>query len=100
MMLDIVMCITFLPVQKYTQLIVSYARILKKTLNINNQKVQVTDEIKRDILNIWYNLSWQMVLDIIMYITFFPMQNKYPATRFICQNFDGKNCILIIKRYK
>ena len=29
-----------------------------------------------------------MMLDIIMCITFLPVQNKYPATRFIRQNFD------------
>ena len=37
-----------------------------------------------------------MMLDIIMRVTFLPVQNKYPATRLICQNFD-KNGILIIK---
>ena len=44
-------------------------------------------------------MTWQMMLDIIMCITFRPVQNKYPATRFICANFD-KNCILIIKKLK
>ena len=38
--------------------------------------------------NIWYHLTWQMMLDIIMCITFLSVQIKYPATRFICQNFD------------
>ena len=33
--------------------------------------------------NLWYNLMWPMMLDIIMYITFLPSRNKYPATRFI-----------------
>ena len=28
------------------------------------------------------------MLDIISCISFLPVQNKYPATRFICQNFD------------
>ena len=48
MMLDIIMRVTFLPVQKNTQLLVLYARILTK-MNIADQKVQVADEIKRDI---------------------------------------------------
>ena len=30
------------------------------------------------------------MLDIIMCITFLPVQNKYPAPRFICLNFCGK----------
>ena len=38
-----------------------------------------------------------MMLDIIMRIPFLPVQNKYPATCFISQNFD-KNCILILKK--
>ena len=33
-------------------------------------------------------MTWQMMLDIIMCKTFLPVQNKYPDTRFICQNFD------------
>ena len=37
-----------------------------------------------------------VMLDIIMCITFLSVQNKYPATRFILQNFD-KNGIFIIK---
>ena len=45
----------------------------------------------------YYILTWQIMLDIIIRIPFHPLQNKYPATRFICQNFD-KNCILIIKK--
>ena len=40
--------------------------------------------------NIWYHLTWQMMLDIIMRVTFHPDQNKYPATRFICKDFDKK----------
>ena len=31
-----------------------------------------------------------MMLDNIMCKTFLPVQIKYPATRFICQNFDKK----------
>ena len=38
-----------------------------------------------------------MVLDIIMCITFLPVPNKYPATRFICQNFGENDGPLIIK---
>ena len=34
-----------------------------------------------------------MMLDIIVCMTFLPVQNKYPATRFICQNFDNKRHI-------
>ena len=34
-----------------------------------------------------------MMLDIIMHVIFLPVQNKYPATRFICQNFDNKRYI-------
>ena len=40
--------------------------------------------------NIWYHLTWLMMLDINMCVTFLPVQNKYPATRFICQDFDKK----------
>ena len=50
MMLDIIMSIKFLSVQnKYQAILVLYARILTKK-DIDNQKVQVADEIKRDIL--------------------------------------------------
>ena len=31
-----------------------------------------------------------MMLDIITCVTFLPVQNKYLATRFICQDFDEK----------
>ena len=34
-----------------------------------------------------------MMLDKIICITFVPVQNKYPATRFICQNDDKKRYI-------
>ena len=34
-----------------------------------------------------------MMLDIIMCIKFLPVQNNYPATRFIYQNFDNKRHI-------
>ena len=38
--------------------------------------------------NIWYHLTWQMMLDIIMCIKFLPVQNKYPAPCVLCQNFN------------
>ena len=47
--------------------------------------------------NIWYHLTWKMMLDIIMCITFLSVHNKYPATRFICQNFYNKRYIDIQK---
>ena len=34
-----------------------------------------------------------MMLDIIMCITFLPVQNKYTASRFICHNFQIKRYI-------
>ena len=40
--------------------------------------------------NIRYHLTWQMMLDIIMCITFLFEENKYPASCFICQTFGGK----------
>ena len=43
--------------------------------------------------NIWYHLTWQMMLDIILSIKFLYVQNKYPATRFICPNSDKKRHI-------
>ena len=43
--------------------------------------------------NIWYHLTWQLMIDIIMRIPFLPVQNKYPSTRFICQSFDNKRHI-------
>ena len=49
MLLDMIMCITFLPVQnKYpaTSFISQNSKIKR---DIDNQKVQVADEIKRDI---------------------------------------------------
>ena len=61
---------------------------------IDNQKVKVADEIKRDIClylvssdvadDIWYNEKCSKLL---------PVQNKYPATCFICQNFEIKRYI-------
>ena len=45
------------------------------------------------MLDIIMCLTWQMILDIIMCITFLSVQNKYPATRFICQNFNNKRHI-------
>ena len=43
--------------------------------------------------HIWYHLTWQMMLNIIVCMTFLPVQNKYPATRFILANFDKKRYI-------
>ena len=43
--------------------------------------------------NIWYHLTWQMMLDIKKCINFFLVKNKYPASRFICHNFDQKTDI-------
>ena len=48
MMLDIIMRVKFLPVQNQYPATRLYARILTK-MNIEDQKVQVADEIKRDI---------------------------------------------------
>ena len=33
------------------------------------------------------------MLGILMCLTFLPVQNKYPATRFICQNLGKKRYI-------
>ena len=70
-------------------------------MDIADQKVQVAEEIKRDIWKylVSSDVANDMMLNIIMRVTFLPVQNKYPATRFIFQNFD-KNGILMIKRYK
>ena len=43
--------------------------------------------------NIWFHLTWQMMLDTITYMAFLPVQNKYPDNRYIYQNFDNKRCI-------
>ena len=37
---------------------------------------------------IWYHLTWQMMLDIMKCIKLLPLQNNYPAARFICHNFE------------
>ena len=34
-----------------------------------------------------------MMLDVSMCLTFLPVQNKYPVTRFIFHNFDNKRHI-------
>ena len=65
---------------------------------IDDQKVQVADDDKRDI---WKYLVSSNVADDAWYNyadTFLPVQNKYPATRFIIQDFD-KKWILMIQRY-
>ena len=38
-----------------------------------------------------------MMLDIIMRVTFLSVQNKYPATRFIFQNFYKKGKLITNK---
>ena len=43
--------------------------------------------------NIWFHLTWQMMLDIIVCITFLPVPSKYQATRLICHNFEMKRYI-------
>ena len=53
MMLDIVMCITFLPVQNKYQA-TRFMCQFWKNLYINNLKVQVADEIKRDMIYMQY----------------------------------------------
>ena len=65
-------------------------------MNIADQKVQVADEIKRDI---WKYLVSSDVADDAWYNNacyISSCANKYPATRFICQDFD-KKWILMIK---
>ena len=61
----------------------------------NNQKVQVADEIMRDICK--YLVSSDVADDgcynLMNCIILLPVQNKYPATRFICQNFDKQRYI-------
>ena len=82
-----------------TQVLVLYATILKLNGRLIIKRYKELKRISVISDNIWYHLTWQMMLDIIMRVTFLTVQNKYPATRFIFQNFD-KNGILIIKRYK
>ena len=59
-MLDIIMCITFLSVQNNYPATRFICQMFDKKRYIDNQKIQVADKIKRDI--------W--MLDIIMCITF------------------------------
>ena len=42
---------------------------------------------------IWYHLTWQMIFDTMKCSKLLPVQNKYPATCFICQNFEIKRYI-------
>ena len=94
------MRVTFLSVQNKYPATRFLCQDFDQKMNIGDQKVQVADVIKRYISgNIWYHLTWLMMLDIIMRVTFLPVQNKYPATRFICQDFD-KKWIVVSKRYK
>ena len=55
------------------------------------QKVKKADEIKPDICK--YLISFEVADDACYdYVyKFLPVQNKYPATRFICHSFDKKN---------
>ena len=70
MMLDIIMCIRFLPVQnKYPATRFMYQQFDNKR-HIDNQKVQVADKIKRDICkylvssdvgeDVWYNYVYNI----------------------------------------
>ena len=61
MMLDIIMRILFLTVQINTQLLVLYARMFTKKRYIDSQKVEVAEQIKRDIWE--YLLSSDVVDD-------------------------------------
>ena len=49
MMLDIILCVTFLPVQNKYPATHFIFQDFDKKMNIADQKVQVADEIKRDI---------------------------------------------------
>ena len=49
MMLDIIMCITFLPVQNKYPVTRFKSQDFDNNPFIDNQKVQVVDEIKRDL---------------------------------------------------
>ena len=89
MLLDIIMYITFLSLQNKYPATRFKCQKLDNKRYIDNQKVQVADEIKRDILKYLVPSEWQMMLYIIMCLTFLPVHNKYPSTRFVCQNFDS-----------
>ena len=58
-MLDIIMCVTFLPLQNKYPATRFFARFLTKK-DIDNQKVQVADKMKRDI---WKHLVSSDVAD-------------------------------------
>ena len=79
---------------------IKFRRVIFNESSILN--IQITHSIQRSLLNMQHTLAtrhyqhdaWQMILDIIMCITFIPVQN------IICQNFEKKPGLLIIKRYK
>ena len=85
---DKIMCITFLYVQNEYPATRFICQNFDNKRRIDNQKVQVADQIKRDICqflvssdvadDVWYTYVYK----------FLPVQNKYPATRFICHKFD------------
>ena len=88
--------VTFLPMQiKYPATRSTFQNFDKNGILIIKRYKQLT---RLSVIsgNIWYHLTWLMMLDIMTCVTFLPVQNEYPATRFICQNID-KNGILIIK---
>ena len=61
-MLDIIMCITFLPLPKtYPATRFICLRFGKKNRYVDNQKVQVADEINLISGNDWCNLTWQFL---------------------------------------
>ena len=86
MMLDIMICVTFLPGQnKYPATRFIFQKFDKNGILIIKRLKELTilSVISGNIL---YHLMWQMIIDIIMLITFFPLQNKYSVTRFLCSN--------------
>ena len=95
MMLDILMCITFISEQNKYPANRFICQNFDNNRHIDNHKYKQLTRLSVISANIWYHLTWKMMLDIIMRITFLPVQNKYPASCFICQNFENKN-----KRYK
>ena len=68
------------------KLLVLYARIKEKPGILTIKRYKLLTRLSVISTNIWYNLTWQMMLDIIMSISFLPVQNEYQATHFICQN--------------
>ena len=79
-----------------TQLLFYMPEICKEKLFIDNQKVQVNNETKRDIWKFLVSSDAAEMLDITMCITFIPVHNTNPASHFICQGFEKKNHDLLI----